>query len=260
MDFHPFATWSPAAQSFITISQGRAGHPQLLPTSAFFFFLTPCHPEQSQLKNSLMSPPSTPLITNSAESWITQNKRQIYLPRDINKIIRNKHSGALSSWENFNGLTPCLTEIWFFPHNYKTPRVSPVWVICWHTFTILASCSHWPILSISAGALNQALPRQRRKPERNYLFLVKFPFPIADYLGWPGYANGSREEATLPWLSVTNHLTSHEKDMNQNKGNARAPGTKKSPIKPRWGTAQFSGFKHVTGLSLSAHASPVFLS
>ena len=29
IDFRPFATWSPAAPGFITVSQGRAEHPQL---------------------------------------------------------------------------------------------------------------------------------------------------------------------------------------------------------------------------------------
>lgn len=140
------------------------------------FLLTPRHPEHGQLKNSFISPPSTPLITNSAKSWITQNKRQICLPRDINKIIKNKHSEALSSWENFNLLTPALQKPQVFSHNYKTPRVLLAWVICWHTFTTLAPCSHWPIISFSTGTLNQAFSKQCRKPERNSPFLVKFSY------------------------------------------------------------------------------------
>jgi hypothetical protein len=94
--------------SFIMASQGRSGH-LTRPRGPFPLIWNQL--EQSQLRNSLISPPSTPLITNSAESWIIPNKRQIYLPQDINKIIGNKYSEALRApWENINSLTPAFVK------------------------------------------------------------------------------------------------------------------------------------------------------
>lgn len=134
------------------------------------FLLAWSHPEQNQLRNSFISPFPAPLITNSAESWTIPNKRQIYLPQDVNKIIRNKHSEALGSWENFNSLTPAFTEILGLSTSLS-PGILPAWVICWHTFTSWSLCSHRPIINLSTGALNKALCKQGRKPERNSLFL-----------------------------------------------------------------------------------------
>lgn len=130
--FPPLCNLITSCPGFYHRFPGQSGPPLLLPVMAFFF-LTPCHPEQSQLKNSFISPPSTPLITNSAESWKTQKKRQISLAQDINKMIRNKHSEALRSWENFNLLTPAFQKSRVFSHNYEAPRVSSAWGICWHT-------------------------------------------------------------------------------------------------------------------------------
>ena len=87
-------------------------------------------------------------------------------------------------------------------------------MICWHTYTTLAPCSHWPIMSISAGDVNQALLRQHRKTERNSLFLVK-----CSYCRPPGVTEvrqqeqGEGEITSVSMCLVTNHLTSHQNGL-----------------------------------------------
>lgn len=185
IDFYPLCYLITSCLGFYHHFPGQSRPPPTPAHESFFFFLIPCHPEQSQLKNSFISPPSTLLITNNAESWITQNKRQIYWPQDINEIIRNKHLEALSSWENYNLLTPALQESQVLSHNYKTPRVLPAWIICWHTFITLAPCSHWPIISISTGAWNRHC-WDNAGSLKEILFSC-WNFPTTGLLEWPRY-------------------------------------------------------------------------